>query len=183
MENAKISKIKKSASVMATVLKIFRVFFTVMFFICVVCSIICFIAKDKTDGNVMYDNGQTRVLLPISQAEYVESSGFKFINSLGIDNVAVLGGLYCLAAAVLSAISAVLFNIIRKVFVDIKESDTPFTENIQKRLKITAILITVLTLLFSGSLGFTAIIALSFWCVYCIFGYGIELQKNEDETL
>ncbi|SCY16912.1 hypothetical protein [Butyrivibrio sp. INlla14] len=33
------------------------------------------------------------------------------------------------------------------------------------------------------SIGLAVIVALSFWCVYCIFGYGIELQKNEDETL
>ncbi len=182
MENAKISKIKKSASVMATVLNVFRVFFIVIFILTAISSIILFMSKGKTGGSVLYENGQVRILSPISEGDYVEGNGFEFINSLGIDDVAVWGGLNCLAAAALSAVLAVLMNIIRKVFVEIKESDTPFTESIQKRLKISAIMVTILSL-FSGSLGITAIIALSFWCVYCIFGYGIELQKNEDETL
>ncbi len=182
MENAKISKIKKSASVMATVLNVFRVFFIVIFIIAAISSIILFMAKGKTGGSVIYDNGHVRILSPISGGDYVEGDGFEFINSLGIDDVAVWAGLNCLVAAALSAVLAVLMNIIRKVFVEIKESDTPFTESIQKRLKISAIIVTILSL-FSGSLGITAIIALSFWCVYCIFGYGIELQKNEDETL
>lgn len=182
MENAKISKIKKSASVMATVLNVFRVFFIVIFILTAISSIILFMSKGKTGGSVLYENGQVRILSPISEGDYVEGNGFEFINSLGIDDVAVWGGLNCLAAAALSAVLAVLMNIIRKVFVELKESDTPFTESIQKRLKISAIMVTILSL-FSGSLGITAIIALSFWCVYCIFGYGIELQKNEDETL
>ena len=55
MENAKISKIKKSASVMATVLKVVRVIFTVVAIICLVCGIICFFATGKTEGTVMYD--------------------------------------------------------------------------------------------------------------------------------
>ena len=181
MENTKINKIKKSASVMATVLKVVRVIFTVVAIICLVCGIICFFATGKTEGTVMYDNGQVRILLPVSEADYVEGNGFDFINSLGIEDVALWGGLNCLAATVLLAVLAVLFNIIRKVFVEIKESDTPFTESIQKRLKITAILVTIMTIF--ESIGLAVIVALSFWCVYCIFGYGIELQKNEDETL
>ena len=134
-----------------------------------------------SEADRMYDNGQVRILLPVSEADYVEGNGFDFINSFGIKDVAVWGGLNCLAATVLLAILAVLFNIIRKVFVEIKESDTPFTESIQKRLKITAILVTIMTIF--ESIGLAVIVALSFWCVYCIFGYGIELQKNEDETL
>ncbi len=181
MENTKITSIKKSASVTATVLKVFQVIMTVASIICLVCSIICFAAKDKAEGTVMYDNGQVRVLLPVSEEDYVEGNGFDFINSFHIDNVAVWGGFNCLAAAALLAVFAVLINIIKKVFVELKESDTPFTESIRKRLKITGILVTVLVVF--ESLGMAAMVALSFWCVYCIFGYGIELQKNEDETL
>ena len=81
----------------------------------------------------------------------------------------------------LLAVFAVFLLIVGKVFEELKNSDTPFTESIQKKLKITAILVTLMVM--TESLGMAAIVALGFWCVYSVFGYGIELQKNEDETL
>ena len=181
MENTKIAKIKKSASVTATVIKVVRVIASVAAIICLVCGIICIIAKNHAEGTVLYDNGNVRVLLPIAEGDYVEGNGFEFINKLNIDNPAVWGGLNCIAAAALLAAFAVFLLIVGKVFEELKSSDTPFTESIQKKLKITAILVTLMVA--TESLGMAAIVALGFWCVYSVFGYGIELQKNEDETL
>ena len=181
MENTKIAKIKKSASVTATVLNVIRTILTVCAIIALVSGCICLWAKDKADGTVIYENGSVRIHAPISEESFVEGKGFDFLNGLGIDNVMIWGALNCFVAAVVVALAAFLVAVIRKVFVELKESDTPFTESIQKRLKVTAILTTVMVAM--ESLGFAAIVALSFWCVHSIIGYGLELQKNEDETL
>ena len=46
---------------------------------------------------------------------------------------------------------------------------------------VTTILITIVAL--SYSIGIGAMTGLVSWCVCCIFDYGIELQKSDDETL
>jgi hypothetical protein len=181
MENTKIAKIKKSASVTATVLNVIRTILTVCTIIALVCGLICLWAKDKADGTIIYENGNVRIHAPVSEESFVEGNGFEFLNRLGIDNVMIWGALNCFVAAGVGALVAVLISVIAKVFVELKESDTPFTESIQKRLKVTAILTTIMVAM--ESLGFAAVVALSFWCVHSIIGYGIELQKNEDETL
>ncbi|MBO4616293.1 MAG: hypothetical protein J5717_02985 [Lachnospiraceae bacterium] len=79
------------------------------------------------------------------------------------------------------AVVLVAITIIRNLFKKIKESDTPFTEEIAKQIKITGIVVSILVL--TESLGIAAIVALSFWCFSCIFEYGTELQQHEDETL
>ena len=71
--------------------------------------------------------------------------------------------------------------ILKNVFTTIENSETPFNENVLNKVKIAGILVTILT--FAKSLGIAVKVGLSFWCVYCILDYGVELQKNEDETL
>ncbi len=185
MKNTKIDAIRKSASVTEKVLNVIRIILTVGAIIAAVGGIICLCKQDMDAGSVLYDNGKVRILSPVSvedlsQAE-VSADGFDFINDLKIENVMIWAGINCLTAAALIAIVTVVIVLIRKMFIELRDSDTPFTESVQKRLKITGILVTVVV--FMNSVGMAAIVALSFWCLYCIFGYGVELQKNEDETL
>ena len=184
--NTKIEAIRRSASVTAKVLNVIRIILTVGAVIALVSGIVCLCMQNRADaGSVLYDNGSVRILPPVTadmaaQAA-VDGEGFDFINDLNIENVMVWAGLNCIAAAVLIAAVTAVIVLIRRMFVELKDSDTPFTESVQKRLKITGILVTVIV--FMKSIGMAAIVALSFWCLYCIFGYGVELQKNEDETL
>ena len=185
MKNTKIEAIRKSASVTARVLNVIRIILTVGAIIALVSGIICLCAHNADAGSVLYENGSVRILPPVSAEDAAraeaQGDGFDFINQLHIGNVMIWAGLNCIVAAALIAIVTVVIVLIRKMFIELKDSETPFTENAQKRLKLTGILVTIAV--FMESVGIAAIVALSFWCLYCIFGYGVELQKNEDETL
>ncbi len=74
-----------------------------------------------------------------------------------------------------------ILNFFKKAIEMINTSDTPFTEEIIKEIKKTFILIFVIVLLKSAIVSI--IVGLSLSCVYYIFKYGIELQKESDETL
>ncbi|MBQ7076768.1 MAG: hypothetical protein IJM91_01365 [Lachnospiraceae bacterium] len=86
------------------------------------------------------------------------------------------------AAAVLTAAAAVIFWLIEKIFKDIKESESPFTEAIIKKLRIVFIIISVCALIFYG-IANGLIAALLCWALYCIIDYGYALQLEVDETL
>lgn len=86
------------------------------------------------------------------------------------------------AAAVLTAAAAVIFWLIEKIFKDIKESESPFTEAIIKKLRIVFIVISVCALVFYG-IANGLITALLCWALYCIIDYGYALQLEVDETL
>ena len=109
------------------------------------------------------------------------SGGFEFINDMHIENMMLWAAANSFAAAALIAIIVVVFRTLEKVFEEIRDSETPFTESIMKRIKIVGIIVTILV--FPKSLATAAVVGLSFWCVYNVFGYGMELQKEADETL
>ena len=181
MNNTKIAEIKKSASVTAKVLGVIRVITMVGAIIALVSGIICLCAQNVAEGSVIYDNGSFRILSPVGEEAMINGEGFDFINSLHIENFMVWAALNCFVAAGIVAIVTVVIYMIQKMFTEIRDSETPFNESVRSRLKVTGILVTIAVLM--ESLGIAAIVALSFWCLYCIFGYGMELQKNEDETL
>ena len=182
MENSRISAIKKSASITATVLKVCRIIVMVGAIITLVGGVICLFNMNSLDGNVIYDGGSFRILSPVdAEGMIVAGEGFDFLNGLGIENFMVWAALNCFVGAALLLVIMVVLMLIEKVFVELRDSDTPFTESIRGRLRIAGILITILVL--TESIGMAVIVALSFWCLYCIFGYGMELQRHEDETL
>ena len=181
MKNTRIEEIKKSATITANVLNVIRIITMVAAIIALVSGIICLLCQNKVDGSVIYDGGTFRVLPPVSQEAMINGEGFDFINNLNIENFMVWAALNCFMAATIVAIVTVVIVLIRKVFVELRDNDTPFTENVRNQLKITGILVTICALM--ESLAIAAIIGLSFWCLYCVFGYGMELQKNDDETL
>ncbi|MBO4214562.1 MAG: hypothetical protein J5876_06245 [Lachnospiraceae bacterium] len=84
------------------------------------------------------------------------------------------GGMCCVVA--------VIFWLVEGIFKQIKESDSPFTDAILKKLRIVFIVISILALLTNG-LWAGAITALLCWAIYCIIDYGYALQLEVDETL
>jgi len=79
-------------------------------------------------------------------------------------------------------ISTILLAIFNSIFKLIKESETPFVESVKKKLRNSFVFI-VVVLAFSVSLMTAVVAALILWCVYNIFSYGCELQRQSDETL
>lgn len=87
----------------------------------------------------------------------------------------------CFAGAISIILVIVAFSFLKKAFVHIHDSETPFQESTLKDLKISFIVITVLC--FTYSLLFGVVLLLILKCLYNIFKYGCELQTESDETL
>lgn len=95
--------------------------------------------------------------------------------------IAETAGVYAITAGVIMICLAVVMHFIGKVFKEIKESYSPFTSNVLKNLKVSFVLITVLSL--ESSLLIGLVTGFSLWCVYRVFEYGCILQRQSDETL
>ena len=174
MENTKLEKIRKAAGVTAKVLNVIKIILIVVIVLCMVAGIGAMIIKDEVVvGNTVRIHG----LLSgdISEGESVVSKWFN------VSEPNVLAGLGAIEAAVIAALTLAVVVILRKTLLEIEKSDTPFREEILKRIRIAGILLVLLIVNYSP--GHALIVGLTAWCVYCIFDYGIELQKNEDETL
>ena len=105
-------------------------------------------------------------------------------NAVDLLNSFVKIGLFLglLFAAVMCGIAAVIWWLIEGIFKEIKESESPFTESILKKLRIVFIVVSIFAFLMSGFWA-GAITALLCWAVYCIIDYGYALQSEVDETL
>jgi len=180
MENSKIANIKKASSVTAKVLNVIKVILIVGLVMCIVggISVMCIRSKD---GSTIEIFGKTVTVHSGVDIGNMEVDGFDFINDLDIEDPFVKAGVNCFCAAILCALAIAAVVVIRSAFTEIENSDTPFKPEIMKKVKIAGILVTIITL--SESVGTAAIVGLSFWCIYCIFDYGLELQKCADETL
>ena len=180
MGNEKIDQIKRSSGITAKVLKVLIVITKISAIICLVGTIICLAGMFVTKEGVLFQSENVRVLLP-TPSDIDTSGGFSIVRDLEIENTMLWAAANCFVAVVLLVVLTIFLTLIRNVFNEISESDTPFTESILKRLKIAGIILTLFVL--QESLVGAAITGLTVWCIYSVFEYGIELQKNEDETL
>ena len=174
MENEKIRQIKKAAGITAKVLNVLKIIAIVVIVLSIVSGIAAMIIKtDETTNTVRIGR-----LIFLSNVSDENSPVRKWLN---ITDPNVAAGLDAFIAAAIAAIMLAVVIILRKTFLEIEKSDTPFREEVLKKVRTVGILITVFTLCYSVGAG--ALAGLTAWCVYCIFDYGVELQKNEDETL
>ncbi|MBR6309009.1 MAG: hypothetical protein IKR39_10440 [Lachnospiraceae bacterium] len=182
MENTKITNIKKAALTTTKVLNVIRGILLAGIIICGIGALCCFAFKFGPDGKSIDILGKTiNVYGPVDFTQGMDVHGFDFIEKLNIESITLKAGINCIVAMVMVGLAFAAVVIIRNLFKLIAESDTPFTEEIAKKIKITGIVVSVMVL--TESLGIAAIVALSFWCFSTIFEYGVELQKLEDETL
>ena len=98
-----------------------------------------------------------------------------------MESIAMALGVYVIVAGIMLICFAVVMHFVGKVFRNIKESYSPFRPEIIRNLKVAFVLITVLVL--QSSLLIGAVVGFSLWCVFQIFEYGCELQRQSDETL
>ena len=96
--------------------------------------------------------------------------------------LSVMYGTYVLFGALILAITAVLFMLVRSVFAMIGKEATPFTPKVKKRVTLVLIITSVILFLTTGS-AFAILFALITWAVNAILDYGITLQVQSDETL
>ena len=180
-EMTKLENVKKSCKTAATILKVLKI-------ITIVLAIMFFIG-----GGVMFAMRNTLDAELANHPEIVEDFDAE-MNIAGVRMDYGLEGLansgqYSIAflelfvfAGVIFAVMAVILSFIRKIFIEILESESPFTEVVLKTVKRSFILVVIFVAVGSG-LGAALFFALFFWCIYTIFQYGCELQKQADETL
>ncbi|MCR5311987.1 MAG: hypothetical protein K6E32_11325 [Lachnospiraceae bacterium] len=178
MANEKIVRIKRSAEVTATVLKVIRVILIVAGCIAFAGGLVAFTQAAKPE---LWDMLRQYNIYPPYETGEFRGHGFSFIEAFDIKDPFIFAGANCMAAAAVCAIASVCVHFIRKTFVIVKDSETPFTKDSLKSIRISAILVTILVAI--SSIGQAAIVGLVFWCLYSIFDYGIELQRDADETL
>lgn len=179
-QDLKLAKVKKSCKTAKTVCNVFKIIVLVGAIVCIVGAVVCFCLRDTINAtivseaaNVTFSNIETNGIFQLSfdPHRFVENGLF-----------AQLITVYCSIGAISCFFVAFIFSKIRKIFLMIEKSESPFTENIMKELKKTFIMISVLTALFMG-IGSVVIMALVFWCIYCIMDYGTAIQIEIDETL
>ena len=185
MENEKIIRIKKAAGVTSKVLNVIRIVLIVGTVLCLVGGTLTMCIRQKDSSVELF--GKSIVVHNLITVDgsigngSLSVTGFDVIERLGIEDPCVKAGLNCFVAAFLCGLALFAVIVLRDTFGEIEKSDTPFKQDILKKIRLTGIIITAITL--SSSIGIAAIVGLAFWCIYCIFDYGTELQKEADETL
>ena len=177
MENTRIAAIKKSAGVAEKVLNVIKTILIVGLVLCIVSAAMAFAGTKLGEVTI---KGETVNIYNIIDENATLPDNLEFLNEIPVSNTVKMS-MACMIAAVYVALALVLIIIVKKLFSEIKNSDTPFRAAVLPRIKAAGIVLTIFVL--STSLAIAAITALTFWCIYCIFEYGVELQNNEDETL
>ncbi len=172
METEKIGRIKKAADITAKGLRLLEIFAVIA---------ICFIVFSGIASIAV--KGQPVNVIRVSNFVIgnVSDKNSTIGKILDIRTPGLAAALDCFITAALAGLVLAILVILRKIFLDVKNSDTPYRPEILRRIKITGILVTVFGVLCAPMIGFLGMLLA--WCIYCIFDYGIELQKNEDETL
>lgn len=180
LQNAKIEKIKKTSKVVITVTNVIKT-------IAIVCSVICLLMGILA----IAFNGSLDVIMDISNEQGVyemeemmmQANQFTAIvgRSLNEGHFGYIMGAYLMVMGVFLIGVAVLYHFVGSVFRTFSESYSPFVPEVVKKLKVTFVLIALPS--FSSGVGVGAIVSLALWCVFHVFEYGCELQREADETL
>lgn len=189
-EELKLEKIKKSCNITAKVAFALEIILIVATVLCVVGGSICFAFSSQIDQGFAVAMSQADKEEMVGSFASVDETSFGGLLqfTFNTDNLIENGeygkvsGTYCFVGAAICAMVAVAFDMLRRIFKTIKTSETPFEEEVLKKLKVMFIVITVEILLMSG-VGEALILGLICWSVYNIMDYGFTLQKEIDETL
>lgn len=180
--NIKIQRLQKNSSIALILVTVVKIFLIINAFVLFVTGSFMIWMSDIFDENF---------------AEASASTGQEFFTEIHIDGGLVSGlidvkrnseslsaglGINLLAAAVLIFFNAVVMHFVAKVFKALGKSDSPFRPEVVNNIRIVFVLISILLVLQSGFFV-GAIVALSLWCIFLIFEYGCELQRQSDETL
>lgn len=179
--NSKIEKIKKSSHVALVLTQIIRIILMIGAVISAGVGFFCLGAREFLDQEFVK---------AIAAGELTwEDLTIRFDSSFLSGNI-YLGqeesgartlGIYLLVMCILLLCVWAIMHFVGKVFQQLRDSYSPFGPEIIKSLKVAFVLITILVLWSSLLIG--ALVGISLWCVFQIFEYGCELQRQSDETL
>lgn len=185
-ETVKLVKVRKSCKITATVARIFKIILTVVAVLCLVGGIICFVVRNDIDAGMadsLNKNGNV-AFLNIDNIEVNGLISFTFdLEKLANEGkYAMVSIISCLIGFAYSLFIAIIFGIAESIFKAVIKNETPFDENVIKKMKVFFIVLTAVILVFSG-IGGGVFTGLFCWSIYTIFDYGYEIQKEVDETL
>ena len=186
-EAVKLEQVKKSCKTTAKVAKIFMIIIIVLAAICLAGAILCYVYRNQINTGIREALADENSNITV---DFDTNLSFGSFSNLSFDleemekagEYGELCTLYCSLGTVALIFTAVVLGFVHRIFETINESETPFTEEVNKKLKTFFIVGTVLSVLTLG-LGIGALIGLCCWCLYTIFEYGYVLQKQIDETL
>lgn len=177
--NKKLESIKKSSKVAMILARIAMIICIVGASICVCVGIYLIAFNSSVNEELLRAVTEGKLDLDELTSE-LGRNGFALPFD-DLDKISGTLGLNLLLTGIVVALFAVVFHFVGRVFKDIQESDSPFRQSILKSMRVVFVLVTLLVLQSSVLIG--VLVGFSLWCVYCVFGYGCELQQLSDETL
>ena len=191
----KLANIKKSCNTTRKIANVLGVLMAVVAVAVLVGGVLIFAYRDDINKNAVVENINGKTVAHICGDDGTEL--FELDNlgiQIALGSVSFTGvfankgmvaeglGVGCFIIAVVLAVVAGIFILIMNVFKVVENSDSPFSEEVMKKLKAAFIIITVFTALAVG-IGPAVLAGVVFWSIYCILDYGYVLQKEADETL
>ncbi|SCY01955.1 hypothetical protein SAMN02910451_01135 [Butyrivibrio hungatei] len=191
----KLANIKKSCNTTRKIANVLGVLMAVVAVAALVGGVLIFAYRDDINKNAVVENINGKTVAHICGDDGTEL--FELDNlgiQIALGSVSFTGvfankgmvaeglGVGCFIIAVVLAVVAGIFILIMNVFKVVENSDSPFSEEVMKKLKAAFIIITVFTALAVG-IGPAVLTGVVFWSIYCILDYGYVLQKEADETL
>ena len=182
-QNERLEVMKTRCKTSAKVVSIFQIITIVGVVLSFVGAVICFTQQGMINTHIAdaVKSGQVSV-----ENFRIGSGGVRFMinyeNAFEAGNYAVPIAATCAVSAVMCLIVTVVLTIFKSIFNSLVKEDTPFSDSILGRLRISFIIMTVAVFAFMG-LGPAVVGALLMWCIYSILDYGKALQAEIDETL
>lgn len=191
----KLANVKKSCNTARKIANVLGVLMAVIAVVALVGGVLIFAYRDDINKNAVIENVNGKTVAHIcgdngTELFELDNLGLQIaLGSVSFTGVFANKGMVaegiCVGCFIIAAVLAVIsgiFILIMNVFKVVENSDSPFSEEVMKKLKTAFIIITVFTV-FSVGIGPAALAGVVFWSVYCILDFGYVLQKESDETL
>lgn len=181
----KLVKLSKGISKAMHVIKIIMI---VGMIVCAVSAIICLIGYGLKWPERIYELYPNIKDVTIDYGKEFYNITFKekvLVGDLyeaGILNKVMLGfSLNCVVGIFQCLILFFVLKLLKPLFDSISNSESPYTYDILKKLKISFVLVTIMVFLESAFLAL--IVAGILACIYFIYAYGVKMQEDEDMML
>lgn len=182
-QNQKLEEIKNHCKVSSKVIRVIQIIAIVGLVGSIVGTIWCFVMKETINTEIakQVSNG-------VATIENFKIDGGMLKLAINYDEMFQRGDYatplainFCIAT-VITAITAYLLTLLKKVFDNLIKDNNPFSDANMKYIKTGFIVMSVILLIFAG-IGAGVICGLLCWCIYSILEYGRVLQVEVDETL
>lgn len=180
-EMTKLENVRKSCKTASMVVKVINIILIIFLIVSIAGAVICFGMSD-TINTEMANNPEATENIKMSVNVGVFEATDVLDDLTEIGNYGEAFGLCCVVGIIALGVSIIIVSQVGKILSAILKNDSPFNEVVVKAMRRAFITVVIVTLLMSG-LGGALIIAMLFWCLYTVFQYGAELQKQSDETL